>query len=179
MSYTTPPTFVAAAVLAASELNVLGADIEDLNGRLVGLTFSGCQVTRSGTQAISSSTDTLISFNVENFDYGAWFTSGTTITVPAGAIPSGFTTIAVDLTAQIRFATNATGNRTCVLLQNGAEVGSWTLGGLSGDPTTIIVPETAVVAAGDTLQVQVWQNSGGVLNITRAKFTVERRAPVA
>jgi hypothetical protein len=179
MPYTTPPTFVGGVALAADELNVLGEDIEDLNGRLEGLTFSGVQVSRSTNQSIPTSSDTLLSWTTENLDYGAWWSSGTTVTVPAGAIPAGFTTIAVDVTAQVRFGANGTGKRRVTLLKNGSSFGSWKISALDDDNTDLIVPDTVVVAAGDELTVQVWQNSGGGLNVTAAKFTVERRAPVA
>jgi hypothetical protein len=175
--YTTPPTFVAGTVLAAADLNILSTDVEYLYGVSTGISFSGVQLRRAANQSISTSTDTNISWDTENLDYGGWWSSGTAITVPAGAIPAGYTSIMLDVVTMVKFATDGTGKRRVTWLKNGSSFGSWKTTSLDDDVTTIVFPEAVEVAAGDTIAVQVWQNSGSSLNVTEGRITVERRGP--
>lgn len=180
MPYTTPPTFVSGGTVTASNLNILSDDIEYLYGISQGVTFSGAQISRSTNQSISDSTDTNISWNAESFDYGGWWSSGTALTVPAGAIPAGYTNIAVLAIARAKFASNTTGNRKLTVLKNGSEVGSTALGGVGGGDTTLVwLVELFTVAAADTVAVQVYQTSGGALNVTAASISLVRYAPAS
>lgn len=179
MPYTAPPTFVDGDDLPAADLNVLSDDIEYLEAISQGLTASGVQVTRSSSQSISSSTDTYVSFESEQFDYGGWWSSGATITVPAGAIPAGFTTIIIQIAVNAKFASNGTGYRRVEVHKNGSSVGGWQVSALSGDVTDLVLPEWTTVAAGDTIKLNVYQNSGSALNLAQARMTVMRTAPAA
>jgi hypothetical protein len=181
MSYTTPPTFVSGDILTAAELNVLGDDIVYLYGVAQGVTFSGTKVRRAANQSISDSTDTSVSFDTETFDYGGWYTSGTKVIVPSGAIPSGYTTIAVRVDAAAKFASNGTGKRRIQVFKNGSLVAgsSWTIGALSGDVTDVQLPATFTVVAADEITLIVYQTSGGALNISEATLTVVRIGAVA
>lgn len=179
MSYTAPPTFVASDVLAAADLNILGDDIAYLYSVSQGLTLSGCKVKRTSDQSIPDSTDTDVTWVTEVFDYGSWWSTGATVTVPAGAIPSGYTTIAVMMIARLKFASNGTGVRRVTILQNGSTVETRTIGGLSGDPTTADLVEVFTVAAGDTIKVQAYQTSGGALNLSSASAILLRYAPAS
>lgn len=179
MAWTTPPTFVAGTVVTASNLNILSDDLTYLYGIAQGITFSGVQVTRQANQSISNSSDTNISFDTENMDYGGWWSSGTAVTVPAGAIPAGYTSIWVDVVGMAKFATDSSGKRSLTLLKNGTSFGSWKVSAIDDDNTTIIVPDGCEVEAGDTIALQVWQNSGGALNVGQARLMVERRGPTA
>lgn len=177
MSYTTPPTFVAGDPLAADDLNVLGDDIAHLKGLSDGFTVSALQVSRTTNQATSDSTDTYVNFTTENFDIGGWFPgSGTTVTVPAGAVPAGATTIGLWLTGMVKFAANSTGKRTAEIHVNGSSIGGQTGPGLDGGDNTIIyiAGELAVVAAADTIKLNAKQTSGGALNIISAKLQFHR-----
>lgn len=179
MAWTTPPTFAAGTVLTAAQLNILSDDLTYLYGIAQGVTFSGAQVTRGANQSISTSTDTNISFDTENLDYGGWYSSGTAVIVPAGAIPASYTTIAVLLFASVKFATNGTGKRRITILKNGSSVGSWKVSALDDDTTDIVLPEVTTAAAADTFAIQVWQNSGSSINVTQARLSVLRYAPAA
>ena len=95
MSYTAPPTFVASDVLTAAQLNVLSDDIAYLYSTLQGVTYSACSVRRAANQSLTTATETEISFDNEDLDIGGWYSSGTDIIVPAGAIPSGSTSVGV------------------------------------------------------------------------------------
>ena len=180
MAYTTPPTFVSGDPLTAAELNVLGGDIEHLYGIALGVTASGAQVTRGSNQSLSDSTTTSISWTAEAFDFGAWWSSGTDIVVPAGAIPAGYTTILVHVVASVRFASNGTGYRSLTLYINGSQVGnSPNTSAISGETTTVTLNRYAEVASGDVITIRATQTSGGALNAANSEATVVRHAPAA
>ena len=183
MAYTTPPTFTAGTVLTAANLNILGDDIVYLKGITDGVNFSGVQLRRTATQSITTATWTAVTWQTETggFDNGGWWSSGTNIVVPAGAIPSGFTTIACDVLARTYFGTNGTGSRKIRILVDGSVTETGNLPAISGDQTDVWVPDAVVVAAGAIITVEVYQNSGSTLSIASSdtKVTVLRRAPVA
>lgn len=179
MAYATPPTFVAGDILEAAQLNVLGEDIEFLYGVAQGVTWSGVQVYRTGSQSIANTTDTLVTWQAEAFDAGGWWTSGTNIVVPAGAIPPGYTTIAVHFICRVRFVDNGTGSRSLQVQVNGSSAGSNAAKADSGETTEVWVADYAVVAAGDVITAQVRQSSNGALNMDSAKISVVRHAPAA
>lgn len=179
MAYTTPPTFNSGDVLAASDLNILGDDIVYLKGITDGITASGVQVGRSTNQSIGDSTFVAVTYTGEGFDFGGWWSSGTDIIVPAGAIPSAFTTILVMCIVRVSFASNGTGYRRVRMLANGAEFARQTFGAISGDPTEIVMVDFAEVAAADVITTEVYQTSGGSLNLATASVTVMRYAPAS
>jgi len=150
-----------------------------LKGIAAGVTFSGVNLTRTANQSTSDSTSTKVDWSAENYDYGGWWSSGTDIIVPAGAIPTGFTTIAVLVMARIKWASNGTGLRYVYLMLNGAEFGSISTSALTGDTTSLSVPDVAIAAAGGVITVEAKQTSGGVLNIASNQVTVLRYAPAA
>jgi hypothetical protein len=179
MAYTDPPTFIAADPLTAAEMNVLSEDIEYLYAGSVGTTFAGVQISRSTNQSCADSVMSDISMTSEAFDYGGWWASGAGVTVPAGVIPAGFTTIAVLVTAYVKWATNGSGMRKIELQKGGTAFGTLATSALSGETTQLQITDVVVVAAGDVLNVSAWQNTGGALNVTAAGITVLRYAPVA
>src|SRR4051812_41994658 len=123
MAYTTPPTFSAGTELAAADLNLLGDDIAYLKAQTDLAVLSGCVVSRSTSQSISDSVYTDVTFTTEVIDQGGWIAvSSTTVTVPAGAIPSGYTTVALDVRPVAQFASNATGKRSAIVTQNGSTI---------------------------------------------------------
>jgi hypothetical protein len=172
MAYTTPPTFVADDVLEADQLNVLSDDIAYLYGQSLGFVTSACQVSRSTNQALATGIGEYIVFTTENVDIGGYFPgSGDTITVPAGAIPPGATTIALWFGASITYATNGTGTRTARIHVNGSSIGGQSVAAIAGDTTTVYVAgEIAIVEAGDEITLEGTQTSGGPLNVTSGKL---------
>lgn len=180
MSWTTPPTFVASDPLAAADLNILGDDLVYLKGITDGVSFSGVSLQRSAVQSIPDSTNTSVTFTVEAFDYGSWFSSGTQAVVPAGAIPAGFTTIAVMCIAHAEYAANSTGTRRIRVLVNGSSAGGSNSSAVNGDTTDLDASIPAIVAAGDTIELECNQSSGGALNVgANVKLFIYRIAPVA
>ena len=177
MTWTAPKT-MGSEIGTSSDWNTYVRDNElYLKSIVDGVSFSGVQVRRAATQAITTATETDVSFDTETLDFGGWWASGTTITVPAGAIPSGYTTVAIILQASAKFASNGTGARRITLLKNGASVGTWQVSALTGDVTDVQVFSVTTVAAADTVKLDVYQTSGGNLNINEAVLTVLRYAP--
>src|SRR5690348_5602485 len=111
MAFTATPAFVDGTSLPASDLNILSDDITYLKSITDGVALSGVDLTRAASTNISDSTDTDVTWTAEVADLGSWFSSGTTITVPSSAVPSGFTTIALLAHVRVLWAANGTGYR--------------------------------------------------------------------
>ncbi len=173
MAYVTPPTFTAGTTGTAADVNILGDDIKYLKAQTDQAVLSGCVVTRAASQSIPNNTATLISFTAEVIDAGGWIAvTSTTVTVPAGAIPAGYTTIAVDCRMDATFATNATGYRRASIMKNGAQILGPVVDAGSGQVTVVIGSTITTAVAGDTFTLEVQQTSGGSLNVTGALTVV-------
>lgn len=178
MTWTSPKT-MGSEIGTSSDWNTYVRDNElYLYGLATGTTFSGVFLSRAASQSVSDSTATNISWDTENFDYGAWWSSGANITVPAGAIPTGFTTIAVWVIPILSFPTDADGKRRVIINKNGAEQERMTLSAVSDDPTIVILPTLITVVAADVITIQAYHTAGGALNVT-ASVKVIRHAAVA
>lgn len=179
MVYTDPPTFDPDLPLPAADLNVISDDIRALHAISQGLTFMGVKLKRTTDQSIPNSTDTDVTWLTEVFDYGGFWSTGATVTIPASAIPDGYTTVAMLIICRLKFASNGTGNRRVTILQNGSEVDTRTVGGLSGDPTSVDFSDVFTAASGDTVKVQAYQSSGGSLNLSSANLSLIRLGPAS
>ena len=178
-SYTSERTWATGDTVSASDLNTyLRDNVDYLKGKVDGISYSGCSLTRVAATSIADSTYTAITWTTERQDVGAWFTSGTTITVPAGAIPSGSTTIAIKVEMRTIFASNATGRRRVRLLKNGSAFRSPSVSAVNGDETEMVATGVEFVVAGDTITVEVYQNSTGSLNVSDTIVDVYRLGPV-
>ena len=171
MTYSTVSTKATGDTVAASDWNTyLRDNMADHEARIGAIAYSGCRVVRTTNQSIPDSTYTAISFTAETTDQGGWFpTTGTTATVPSGALPPGYTTLVLQVSVQLYWAGNATGQRVVRILKNGVEFFSWAQGpagasnfGMGGTATDV----TAVPS--DTITVEVNQSSGGALNLIGA-----------
>ncbi len=180
MAYVTPPTFTAATTATAADVNILGDDIKYLKAQTDLAVFSGMFAKRTTNQSISDSTDSDVTLTTEVWDNGGWIAvSATTATLPAGAIPAGFTTVAIDIRAAALFAGNTVGARRLIINQSGTQIYSKAIeatgtGGLTVD-FSILWP----AVAGDTFKLQVWQNSGGALNLSSAYLSLSVYRPIS
>jgi hypothetical protein len=174
MSWTTPPTFVSGDPLAASDLNILGDDLTYLKAIGDGLTLSGCRVRRAASQSIADSTFVAASFDTETLDLGGWYTSGTDVVVPAGAIPAGFTTIGLLIFGACKFVTNSSGRRWLRVLQNGAVIEGWNITANNADTSDLTLSTFTTAVATDVITLEVKQTSGGSLSMSEARLTVLR-----
>jgi hypothetical protein len=181
VSYTPERTWTTGDTVSASDLNTyLRDNVDYVKAAVDGVAFTGCKLSRSTSQSINDTTNTLISYNTETFDYGGWFGgSGTTVTVPAGAIPSGYTTIALMVVAHTRWTSNSTGWRRLQVLKNGSQEDGTSVSAVNGDTTDETVTSFLTAVAGDTITCQVYQTSGGALTCDENRLTVVRYAPAA
>lgn len=179
MAWSDPATFIAGDILTAAQLNQYVRDNTNyLKGIADGATWSAVHVTRAAAQSVATATNTEMSFDTEALDAGGWWTSGTDITVPAGAFPSGITSIAVHVIMAAAFEADATGFRRLRLLVDGGLEEQRTQNAVTGEQTTVVHPTYLVVSAGEVITMEVHQTSGGNLDVTGGIWVV-RHAPVA
>src|SRR5574338_499982 len=171
-------TWTSETLTSSDMTTYLSDNIEYLYAQVTGLAFSGVGLHRSSTASIPDNTYTNITWQVEDYDVGGWWSSGTVITVPDSAVPSGSTAIAIVVLANIRFDTNGTAGRALVLNVNGSSEDAIFLGASSTDVTSCALSTIAIVAAGDELTLQAQQGSGGALDMTVAKVRLARLGPV-
>jgi len=120
-------------------------------------------LTRATTQSIATATITYISWTVETVDtHGFIAVTSDTVTIPAshGGVYS--------ISAFARFAANATGLRNLFIEIGGTQVVEHRLeaNSISAQQTSMPVSLAAKrLAAGATIKVGVYQNSGGALNL--------------
>ncbi len=179
MAWTTPPTFVSDAALTAAQLNVLGEDLVYAKGVVDGIAASCFRIGRVTAQSIPNSATTNIIFTAEIFDVGGWWSSGDTATVPASAVPAGYTNVLLSGFALLRFVSNGTGGRICRIAINGTALDSVSTSAIIGETTTVTLPILMSVAAGDALTVEAVQSSGGALNCDVARLALFRVGPIS
>jgi len=124
--------------------------------------YNGASVYNSAYISIPNNTDTVLTFNTENFDTNSYHDTSTNtsrLTVP--------TTGKYLITVCIGFAANATGYRTGQIKKNGSTnvctIGTNPTPNGTYDTqlnTSVVVSATAA----DYFEIQVFQNSGGALN---------------
>lgn len=135
--------------------------------------FPRCELTRIGAQLISDSTFEPITWTSEDVDQGGLYSgSGTDITIPTGG--DGFYLV----TASAQFAANATGAARYIQVQVGGA-------GVAAGSSSIIdasevdhlsVSWMGALVATDVITIDVWQDSGGNLNVSQCKVGVVRLA---
>jgi hypothetical protein len=172
--YSTPPTFVAAATLAAADLNTLGDDIAYLYDKAVtNPPWHGARAYRNTNLSVADSARTLVTLDNEGFDTDSFHsnvTNSSRMTVPSGLVGSG--TAAVMLTGYVAWATNGTGFREIRILHNGVANPQVTdTFGAATTPGQNVTFITSAVA-NDYFEIDAWQNSGGSINITGAAFAL-------
>lgn len=117
------------------------------------------KVQRIGNQLINNSSNTLATFTtLLNDDLGYWDNSGT-FTVPPGG--SGW----YHITGMAAFAANSTGSRAINLLRNGTRIATVFTANNGSSAWREDCDTETELEDGDTVQMQVFQNSGGALNL--------------
>jgi hypothetical protein len=122
------------------------------------------RITATAAQSLTNNTVTKITFNTasltpttDSYDPKAWFDNANDrITVGQ----AGF----YNITANVGFATNATGRRLVQIYVNGSDRGGVQLAALSGATTLLSVSTNVYLAATDYVEVHALQQSGGALN---------------
>jgi len=126
----------------------------------------GCSLYRTADQSIANSTATLISWNNELYDTDAYHdnsTNPTRITIPTGL--GGKYLISTTLP----YSQNAVGQRVGYINKNGSLLYLTAQGNLSATIGTFVdYVYTAELVAGDYIEIQTFQDSGGALNVLGA-----------
>lgn len=133
--------------------------------------FVGCSASKSATQSIANATYTAITFNTEDYDTDSIHdnsTNTTRFTVPTGKGGKWL------ISGVMTFASNATGFRFVRLYKNGtAFIVPSGVAPVNGDTTQVAVSYIHTFAAGDYMEVFVYQNSGGNLNVAGADTNIQ------
>jgi len=122
------------------------------------------RITATAAQSLTNNTLTKITFNtasstpnIDSYDPQGWFDNANDrITVGQ----DGF----YNITANIGFATNATGRRLVQIFVNGTDRGSWQVTASTAGSTLISVSTNIYLVATDYVEVHALQQSGGALN---------------
>jgi hypothetical protein len=123
--------------------------------------FLGVRAGRNTNQSLANATVTVITWEYETYDTDSLWTSSpnpTRITVPSG---KGGYYLCI---AQIHFGTNVNGFRTCTLRINGSDTRTQTEIGTSSRGSSVYAIDILNLNAGDYIEVQGYQDSGGSLN---------------
>lgn len=129
-------------------------------------TAIGCSLWKSANQSISNVSQTAITFNNEDFDTSGFHdnvTNSDRVTIPAGLAGKYL------VTSKIDFAANATGQRVLYHFINGVLVNlavqpvNSTANGSSFELSGVYN-----LSAGNYINLQVYQDSGGALNVLGA-----------
>jgi len=124
------------------------------------VSYAGVLLTTSVPgQSIANSTWTKVTFNTETFDVGGYAAAGSTITIPAGK--GGY----YKVFGQGYSNPSVTGYRQIAIYKNGTSIYDASIYPAPSGTTypTSVISNTVSVAAADTLELYVWQNSGGAL----------------
>lgn len=153
----------------------VGRNFDAVDVRLQALETLGARVYRSTTASIPDSAFTTFpGFDVERWDDTAMHDTGSN--TERLTIPSGFAG-RVSVGCNINFATNSTGARGAWVMRNRSGTVSRVAGttmpavGTVGIGTALNVTTTDNAQAGDFYFVQVYQSSGGALNVEAGTST--------
>ncbi len=139
-----------------------------VTARLLGLGL-GARITHSVAQSIASGTGVSLSFDTSQRDTDGYYSSAapTRLTVPTGLGGEYL------VSAHVEYAANATGHRHLFIRLNGvtALVTDIRLALGSTLPTRMSVQAQVPLAAGDYVEVRVFQDSGGALSVTNTTFS--------
>lgn len=157
------------AIATASASAITGTNAEGSSSSFAradhdhALQTPGCRVYRNSNESIANITIQAISFNSERYDpYNMHSTSSDTdkIYMPQAGV--------YQVTGNIRTEANTTGVRELQLIVNGSTTIAFNaLEAVATDGGLSIMQITSVwkFAAGEYVQMALWQNSGGALNI--------------
>jgi hypothetical protein len=125
--------------------------------------FVGARVYNSGNLTISTSSDTILTFDSENFDSDSIHSTVTN----TGRLTCNTAGIYV-FHANVLWASNATGRRRLLIWLNATTIiASLEFSAVAAVDLRQCVMGTYEFAATDYITVNAWQNSGGNLNITQ------------
>lgn len=139
-------------------------EIADL-GAGGGAVFSGALIYKNVDQAVVNNLTTILTWNVEEYDVGGWFSgAGTSFIIPSGVNR-------VKVTFSVQWESQDDGRRQCKIRKNtlnfvGSAQALWAADDVVGD-TDIQNAISAIfsVSTGDAIDLEVFQNSGFSVDI--------------
>lgn len=156
---------IAAALVAGSNVTITpndGADTITVAASGGGATFAGARVYSSASQSFSGGW-AHIAFGNETYDSDAFHdnsTNNSRFTIPSGKGGKYL------VTAAISYESNASGSRFISVLKNGSSRSDINAtNAISGFRTRVLTVATLVLAAGDYVQIDGYQNSGSSLEV--------------
>lgn len=154
---------------ASSDLVKDGAAAIQALAEAIDARLSGAMIAADvGTETVANNADDLLTLTVDDAE------TSNALFEQAGANTIeyvGTTTVITTAYAQVTWEGDATGSRRVRILKNGSSVNGVTVRlQPDADPLTMIATWPIRLATGDTLQLEVWQNSGAPLDVTAAKF---------
>jgi hypothetical protein len=126
----------------------------------------------NGDESIGSSANTPLTFNTELYDTANMHSgSSSNLTAPVDGVYA--------VTAEAQWATNGTGVREVLLRKNGSATIAFDTQNAVSTPftTTQTATTETLLQAGDSVQAQVFQNSGGALVVASPEFAMTWVAP--
>lgn len=130
-----------------------------------------CSAYISSAQSVPSSTVTAIALNAEDYDTDSMHdvsTNNSRITCKTAGLYA--------ISAQVEFASNATGVRQIFVSKNGTQAASLifpNMGSVTNTQINASFPPISL-SVNDYIELNVWQNSGGSLNVSPARLAVVR-----
>ncbi len=125
------------------------------------------RVYHNSTQSITTATQTILAFDGERFDHAAGVASTQHDTVTNNSRLTCRYAGNYQITASVEFASNTTGIRQVALWLNGASqiAAERTVPTTGGFPTLVNVTTLWALAVNDYVEVRIYQDSGGSLNV--------------
>ncbi len=124
--------------------------------------IDACRVYNTAAVSISNSTDSVISFNSERFDFGNLHSTSTNtsrITVAADGIYT--------ISGSINFAVNSSGIRALYVRHNGTtDIAGQSAPANASNSTSLSINTIYALSAGDYVELFAYQTSGSSLNVT-------------
>ncbi len=136
-----------------------GATAPEWTTIATGTTLTGCSLTRTTDLTVADSTWTTIAYNSENWDTDTFHdnvTNNSRITIPSGKGGK------YEISVNIIFANNTTGERQVRLLKNGAELLRVYGNKPNGTSSYLLFTNESLVAT-DYIEIQIFQSSTGNL----------------
>lgn len=125
-------------------------------------TYAGCRVFNTTDPSISNNTTTVLSFNSESFDtdnYHSTSSNTSRITIPTGKAGKYF------INGKVEWYSNTSGYRSIYIVKNGTSFMCSSNIGAQTIAFDQFISMTIDLAVGDYVELHVYHNSGGSLNV--------------
>ncbi len=165
MPYVAPSTVVAGQTYGAAAHNVIVNDVIDLDTRVNDLIVPpSVRVQLNANQATANTTWKIVDTWTEAYDTdGMWTSANNYIEIQTAGIYL--------VSYNVTFANNGTGGRIAfITLNNSIADGTGAVGSAAASPVSVTDQRVGATfmrefAVADKLRIQVWQSSGGALNL--------------